>query len=133
MKMIRIFLLLLVFLLISTNAQALENSKNLYLKAGSSYLILFDDRITGCEYDNKIISIENLSSILSNNQQIIVKPLKVVDSKLVVITSAGEYIFNITKESDNPLIIELENPPGYTNKSVNPDFEIDSPPELKKK
>lgn len=133
MKIIKILVLFIMLFLFSIKTYALENGKALYLKAGISYLISFDEKITDLKYDNRIINIENISSIFSNNRQIIIKPVTNADSKLVVTTGVEIYTFNIVKESDNPVIIELDNPPEYTNSSNGLDFDIDPPPELKKK
>ena len=116
---------------------ASQIAKNLNLTVNISHLLTFDEKIIRYKLENeKDFKTEILSNIFNNRQELLIKPLKNINSKLTVWTESKIYNLNIEFEQNQELKIReiTDKAPVLSEDTCGmTDFELDSPPKSKEK
>jgi len=124
-----------LILFLTAPAFCAENQK-LYLRAGNSYLLEFNEKVEDYTVNNQnSLKVEPLNSIFTDRQTILIKPLNQTDTTLTVKTGAGLYSFDVLINKINPQSgtitavesLSIDTPPEYDKTN---DFIIDKPPML---
>lgn len=113
-------LILLFLLTVSESAYSIDEiNKKLRLKENHSHLLYFDEEILRYKAGSEgVFDIEILPNIYDNRHEMLVKPVKPVNTNLIVWTKERIYKFDISIKEINK---------GYSGFDF---FEIDLPPGL---
>lgn len=154
MKIKRFITLIAISLGLYTNSCFAVNqiSKELYIKQGHLYLLGFDEKVIHYKIgDESSIKVELLSNIYKNRHELIIKPIKELNTNLLIWTKSNVYNFNVntlkrnspnSKKINNSYSqlqefkaknivdgVEIDSPPSLPQHSIDDyDFEIDTPP-----
>ena len=115
----------------------LQINKDLTLSVNTPHLLAFDEKIVRYKFENeKDFRAEILSNIFNPRQELLIKPLKSLNNNLTVWTESKIYNIKILFEQNQESAIH-ENSINKTpvlseDTSGMTDFELDSPPEIKK-
>ena len=115
----------------------LQINKDLTLSVNTPHLLAFDEKIVRYKFENeKDYRAEILSNIFNPRQELLIKPLKSLNNNLTVWTESKIYNIKILFEQNQESAIH-ENSINKTpvlseDTSGMTDFELDSPPEIKK-
>lgn len=146
-----------VFLSLNANLALADGNQKLFLKTGYSYLLVFDKKVQRYSIgDETALKAELLTSIYTDKQEVLLKPLVSKDTNILVWTTEGLYNFDVftnKEEAETAKIVHLKdsdsikigNPDSLSDLSVDAppentvdtedvfNFEIDKPPVVKQK
>ncbi len=126
------------FFLVKTGVYAEKNNKKLELKQNHSHLLSFNEKIIKYRLgDGDAFDVEVLPDIFNCRHEMLVKPLREVNTNLIIWTGSGVYNFDLEAKNRRGLtkffnFIKDKEPVPEGIESVPGEYEIDMPPFLNK-
>jgi hypothetical protein len=136
------FIGLLSIFLFSNSCFALDTiNKDLSVRTGYLYLLSFDEKVLNYKSGNdEAVTLELLSNIFNDRHELIIKPVKELNTNLIVWTQNAVYNFNLSIDNNpapkSPNLVhinnleglELDKPPHMQDLNTVFDTELDKPP-----